>query len=299
MVDFTILITTFNRCADLLITLHAFAKAYPEVPIIICDDASTDETIKSVRENFPIIEIVQNKTNKGLIHNRNVLFSKVKTPYALSIDDDANFLTGNSFENILSYFEEHPKCAVLALRLYWGLERPETITTHQKPHQVDSFPGGAHALRMRAWREIPEYPAWYKFYGEEQFASLQFFKKGWEVHYLPQVLVHHRVDNKARKKNKDYVRRTRRALHASWSNILIFFPLYTLPRKLMYSVYAQLRLKVFKGDFRAGLGLLGAIIQVLVNLPKLINKRNTLTRSEYLAYRELPPVLIYWNPKNK
>jgi hypothetical protein len=65
---------------------------------------------------------------------------------------------------------------------------------------MKSFAGGAHAWRMSAWRQIPDYPSWFIFHGEEDFAAYEMFKKRLEIHYLPSVLVHHRVDLKARKK---------------------------------------------------------------------------------------------------
>jgi hypothetical protein len=37
---------------------------------------------------------------------------------------------------------------------------------------VKSFVGCGHAWRMKAWHEIPNYPEWFEFYGEENYASL-------------------------------------------------------------------------------------------------------------------------------
>jgi hypothetical protein len=42
---------------------------------------------------------------------------------------------------------------------------------------LQSFVGCGHVWRMDAWRTIENYPEWFYFYGEEDFASYLLFKK--------------------------------------------------------------------------------------------------------------------------
>ena len=99
-IKFSILITTKNRLEDLKITilsiLHLIERE--DVECIIYDDASTDGTFQYVETNFPQITLWQNKRSLGLIHNRNVLFNKCNGKYAISLDDDLNFLIENPLE---------------------------------------------------------------------------------------------------------------------------------------------------------------------------------------------------------
>ena len=296
---FSFLITTKNRKADLAFTLDKiqYLLDRKEVVCIICDDGSSDGTAHFVQTQYPEIQLIQNAKSQGLIYSRNRLLSLVTTEFAISIDDDAHFLTENPLESISNYFEEHSNCGLLALRVYWGLEEPSTLVSTEKPHRVQGYVGCAHVWRMQSWREIPNYPAWFVFYGEEEFASFNLFKKDWEIHYLPEVLVHHRVDVKSRRNNSDYAIRTRRALRAGWYLYFLFYPLKFIPRKMAYSLWMQFKLKVFKGDFKALRAIVLALLDLIWNIPKIIKNSNRLTHKEYESYNQLSETKLYWKPE--
>ena len=191
-------------------------------------------------------------------------------------------------------FDEKLRCAVLGFRIFWGLNQPNKIDSNEETQRMRSFVGCGHVWRMSAWNEIPEYPEWYKFYGEEDFASFHLFKRNWEIHYYPDILVHHRVHVKSRKKDKDYIDRTRRALHAGWSNYLIFHPMKLISRKLGSSIWSQMTNKVFKGDLKAFLGLILAIYDLIVNFTKIKGGIQRLTMDEFRNYNRLKETKIYW-----
>ncbi|WP_037316558.1 glycosyltransferase family 2 protein [Salegentibacter sp. Hel_I_6] len=294
---FSILITTFNRLEELKYTLTSLEILIRDgVRIIICDDASTDGTSAFIREKYPKIQLLINPVNKGLIYSRNLLMDQVKTPYAISLDDDANFISPNPFQKILEYFKDEPKCGVIAFRIFWGLSKPKITCTYESSQIVKSFVGCAHVWRMKAWREIPSYPDWYRFYGEENFASLQLFKKGWGVHYMPSVLVHHRVDNKARRKERDYYWRIRRSLRADWYNFMIFYPKSKIIRIFIYSIKNQILKAKRTKDIKFLKSLFLGIGDLLMNTSRLKKNQNSLTYIEYQKWKELPDAKIYWRP---
>jgi GT2 family glycosyltransferase len=186
---------------------------------------------------------------------------------------------------------------LLALRIFWGLEEPVTIISNEKSQQVQGFVGCGHVWRMKAWRTIPNYPEWFVFYGEENFASYQLFKKNWKVHYLPEVLVNHRVDVKLRKNNADYTIRLRRSLRSGWYLFFLFYPIGTIPIKMANSLWIQFKNKVFKGDFKAMQAILLALLDLIWNMPRIIKNSNRLTQKEYQEYNQLPGTKLYWNSK--
>ena len=99
---FSILITTKNRLEDLKVTLQKIAHLLEreDVECMIYDDASTDATVAFLKENYPNIQLFTNTISKGLIHNRNYLLNNCKGSFAISLDDDSNFMTENSLEII-------------------------------------------------------------------------------------------------------------------------------------------------------------------------------------------------------
>ncbi|MFI2743782.1 glycosyltransferase family 2 protein [Zhouia sp. PK063] len=298
-IKFSILITTKNRLEELKLTLQkiAYLLERSDVECLIYDDASEDGTFAYIKTNYPNIIRYQNKKSKGLIHNRNFLLNTCKGDYAISLDDDAHFLTDDVLEEIENYFIQNPKSGVIAFRIFWGIKAPNILDCTEKAHIVNSFVGCGHVWNMQAWQEIPNYPEWFIFYGEEQFASYQLFKKGWEVHYNPYILIHHRVDINRRKQDNDYQIRTRRSLRSGWYLYFMFFPWKYIPRKLAYTFYVQVKNKTLKGDFKATFAILQAICDTGFNLPKLIKHSNRLSCIELNAFSILPDAKIYWKPE--
>lgn len=298
-IKYSILITTKNRLEDLKITLNQISSLLNrnDVECIICDDGSTDGTSHFIEQEYQEIKLLKNKKSKGLIFSRNRLLDITKAEYAITLDDDAHIVSENPLEVIEDFFFNNSKCAVIACRIFWGKELPIHLAHKQKNTRVKGYVGCGHVWRMAAWKTIPNYPDWFIFYGEEEFASYQLFKKQWGIWYLPDILVQHRVDVKARKQNKDYTIRLRRSLRAGWYLYFMFYPIQLIPRKFLYTVWIQLKLKVFRGDFKALIAIIAALLDVVINSPKLINKKKRLSLSEFRAYQDLEDTKIYWKSK--
>jgi glycosyltransferase involved in cell wall biosynthesis len=267
------------------------------VTCVVFDDGSSDGTSEYIKENFPLIQLQRNTVSKGYIFCRNKMLNETQADYVISLDDDAHFVTENPLEFIQTHFEKNQNCGLLALRIFWGLEAPKATISNDKSQKVQGFVGCAHVWRMKAWRDIPNYPAWFVFYGEEDFASYQLFKKNWEIHYLPEVLVNHRVDVKARRNNADYSIRLRRSLGSGWYLFFLFYPVKTIPTKMTYSLWIQLKLKVFKGDFKALQAIVLALLDLVWNFPRILKNSNRLTEKEYEKYNQLPETKLYWQPE--
>jgi glycosyltransferase involved in cell wall biosynthesis len=298
--DFSILITTKNRKDDLAFTLHKCLYMYErrDVKFIICDDGSTDGTSEFIKENYPDILVIQNAKSKGLIYSRNRMMDLVQTEFAVSIDDDLHFITQNPLEIIHKKFSQNPKVGLFSFRIFWDLQEPKSTNCNEVSHRMKSFAGGANVWRMSAWRTIPNYPTWFVFYGEEDFASYQLFKKNLEIHYLPEILVNHRVNLGERKKDIDYTTRLRRSIRAGWYLYFLFYPINVIPRKIGYSIWIQLKMKVFKGDFKVLKVIMLAFCDLLLSIPKIIKNANRLSVKEFKIYQQLEETKIYWRPED-
>lgn len=298
---FSILITTKNRKDDLVLTLSKINDLIerPDVRCVVFDDGSHDGTYELIKEIFPTIKVKRNPVSRGYIYCRNVMLNETKADYAISLDDDAHFLSEDPLAIIENHFLENSNCGLVALRIFWGLREPGSVVSNESTHKVQGFVGCAHVWRMSAWRAIPDYPEWFVFYGEENFASYQLFKKNWEIHYLPEVLVNHRVDVKARRNNADYTIRLRRSLRSGWYLYFLFYPWAQIPRRISFSIWMQLKIKVFKGDFKALKAMILALVDLVVNFPRIIKNSNRLNIEEYKIYERLSSAKIYWKPEDE
>ncbi len=298
MIRFAILISTKNRRADLEITLLNIGNliSRDDVECVIYDDGSTDGTFDFVSRDFPNVKLLRNEISKGYLYCRNAMLIKTQAQFAISLDDDAHFLSHDPLEKIESYFDENPECGAIAFRIFWGKDAPESTYSDAEPRQVKGFVGCGHAWRIEAWRKIAGYPEWFEFYGEENFASLSLFKQGFSVYYLPEILVHHRVDMKMRRSAADFKIRYRRLLRADYYMFFIFYPTFTALKKTVSSIFAQIRTKIMRGQPQLFWPMAGAVADVVHNIPSIVAARNKLTKSEYTTYQNLPPAKIYWNP---
>lgn len=294
---FSILITTKNRLEDLKVTLDYLKEILEQstVECIICDDGSTDGTYEYVASNYPKIVVFRHENSKGLIASRNELLAMTKAQYAISLDDDAHFLTNNVLTSIQSYFQEHKCCGVMALRVFWGKETPSSTYTSQQPKQVNGYVGCGHVWRMETWRTIPNYLEWFQFYGEEQFAALQLAKTSWQIHYEPSILVHHRVDMKARTQNSDYLLRQRQSLRSGWYLYFLCMPKRLAFKLFVSSLWSQIKRKVLKGNLQATKAIVLAFFDLIKHSPKFFNEKYRLSVKEYDDFSKLPAAPIYWN----
>lgn len=299
MIKFSILISTKNRIEDLKVTLQkiSYLLEREDVECVIYDDASDDTTVAFLKSNYSTVQLYTNSKSKGYIYNRNYLLDNCNGKYAISLDDDSNFLTNDSLEIIENHFKENENCGVIAARIFWGKEIPNNLISNEKIERVNGFVGCGHIWNIEIWKSLPNYPEWYFFYGEEDFASLQLLKKGFEIHYVPQILIHHRVNVADRKNDKDYQVRRRRSLRAAWYNYFIFYPISIIPRRIIYSIWQQIKNHTFKGNLKATFGMLQAIGDVFINFPKFIKNSNRLTHLEFKEFTNLPQTKIYWKPE--
>lgn len=299
MIKFSILITTKNRLEDLKLTLKNLSDLInrDDVECFIYDDGSTDGTSHFVVNNYPNIQLTTNSVSKGYMYCRNRMLDVTNALYSISLDDDAHIITQNPLDIIEAYFNKNPQCGALAFRLFWDEKSPKKTESNDMPQRVKSFVGCGHVWNMQAWESISNYPEWFIFYGEEEFAGYQLFKKNWEVHYVPDVLVHHRVDIKNRKNHKDYQTRLRRALRSGWYLYFLFYPWQIIPRRFFYTLWIQLKTKVFKGDFKAFIAIIQALGDIIINSPRLIKNANRLSKKEFLEYSKLQETKLYWVPK--
>lgn len=111
--EFTFGVLTYNHKNLILETLESikyqietYGQAY-EVDLIITDDASKDNTVKSVRKwisanlsLFRDITLIDNSENYGTVHNFNAILNHTKTKYFKIIAGDDVFSSGNLFEKV-------------------------------------------------------------------------------------------------------------------------------------------------------------------------------------------------------
>ena len=201
--------------------------------------------------------------------------------------------------HLADFFNKNKDCGVIGFRVFWGKQLPNNIVSDEIPYSVKSFVGCGHAWRMKAWNEIPNYPEWFVFYGEEDFASYHLFKNKWKIIYNPVLFVQHRVDLKARRNEADILKRTRMSFRSGLYLFFLFLPINVAAYSFLSSIWVYVKNKIFKGNKIATIAFFQVIFDLLINTPRLIRFRDTLTKEEYSIFKQLPDSQIFWKPKNK
>jgi len=194
--DVTVVVATRNRREQLATTLGRHAG-----PVILVDNGSDDGTPEFVRQRFPHIRVVTLGHNAGAAA-RNVGVKLAKTPFVAFADDDSYWADG-SLRRAAEVLRAHPAAGLLAARVLVGPRAcPDPVCAamaaaplgapadHAGP-PVLGFLACAAVVRREAFLEVGGFNAALHVYGEEALLAVDLAAAGWQLSYVPSLVVHH------------------------------------------------------------------------------------------------------------
>ena len=92
--------------------LPSVVQFSPEAIIYVADNASTDESIAFVKNNYPTVKIVQNITNQGFAGGYNDALQHIDAEIYALVNSDIE-VTENWLKPILTTFESEPETAII------------------------------------------------------------------------------------------------------------------------------------------------------------------------------------------
>jgi N-acetylglucosaminyl-diphospho-decaprenol L-rhamnosyltransferase len=112
--DVTVIIVTYN-------SQHVLPRSLPSLQalkhVIVVDNASTDNTVTSIRHLLPHAVIIQNTVNIGFGRANNLGLAQVTTPYSYLLNPDCT-TDLPSIETLCHATKRYPEAAILAPKLY-------------------------------------------------------------------------------------------------------------------------------------------------------------------------------------
>ena len=112
MEKIAVVILNWNGVKLLEQFLPSILQYSPEATIYVADNASTDESIAFVKNNYPTIKIVQNKTNQGFAGGYNDALQHMDAEIYALVNSDIE-VTENWLKPILETFETEPETAII------------------------------------------------------------------------------------------------------------------------------------------------------------------------------------------
>jgi GT2 family glycosyltransferase len=194
--DVTVVVVSRNRRTDLLDSLPRH-----EAPVILVDNASTDDTVEVVRATHPDVTVLPQTRNLGA-EGRTVGVAQAGTPFVAFADDDSWWAPGH-LARAVDIMRAHPRLAVLVARVLVGAEqRLDPVCTQMAASPLGTppdLPGpmllgfiacGA-MVRTQAFTAVGGFDPVVRFPGEEERLALDLAADGWGISYVDSVTVHH------------------------------------------------------------------------------------------------------------
>jgi GT2 family glycosyltransferase len=196
----TVVIATRNRARELARTLTELRALKPRPAIIVLDNASTDDTVKTVA-GFGSVRLIALPVNLGAIA-RNLGVAVARTPYVAFSDDDS-WWAGDALPEGERVLDAHPRVGLVAGRTLVGpsgQDDPVNVLMSESPlGHGDGLPGPsvlgflacAAIVRRQAFLQAAGFTPLLHFGAEEKLLSLDLMTLGWELCYVDKVRAHH------------------------------------------------------------------------------------------------------------
>jgi len=271
----TCVIASRNRRDDLLDSLPRH-----EAPVVLVDNASTDDTVAAVARAHPEVTVVPLPENVGAVA-RSIGVKYARTPFVAFTDDDSWWAPGD-LARAVAVMQASPRLGLLAARILVGPEnRLDPVCTEMAGSPLGTEPdlpgpsllgfvACAALVRVEAFTAVGGFDQVVRFPGEEERVALDLAAAGWGLAYVDEVTVHH---HPSPRRDADAVRQT-----GIWrSRVLTALMRYPLP-----ALAGQLLRAVRAG--RPGVrGLAGAVPRV----PAALRARRVLPTTVMSGVREL------------
>jgi GT2 family glycosyltransferase len=116
--DLSIIIVTYNSSAYIQACLRSIVEQMREVDheVIIVDNASSDETIRMIEQEFPRVTLIPNPLNLGFAGANNLGLQRARGEFVLLINPDTRWKRGD-IKKAIHLLEGHPEIGALGGRL--------------------------------------------------------------------------------------------------------------------------------------------------------------------------------------
>lgn len=276
----TVVITTKDRCDDLIVALESVYKQNENVEVIVIDDGSSDDTSKLIYREFPKVRLVSHKQSAGLIARRNELARLSTTPILISIDDDAAFPSPMTIQQTLQEFN-HPRIGAVAIP-FINVRQNQSVQ-QQAPDRTkiwltDRFIGTAHAIQRDLFLSLGGYREHFVHQGEEGDLCLRMLARGYVVRLGSADPIHHFESPRRSFERMDFYGRRNDVLF-SWHNVPFPDFLWHLPATTLNGLRTAFRARRFRNMLR---GLLVGYLDAL-----RAGAREPVSPSTYRTFRRL------------
>ncbi|MCK5739343.1 glycosyltransferase [bacterium] len=238
----SIIIVSYNVKYFLEQALTSVQKAITDLSaeVFVVDNASQDDSITMVRDQFPAVHLVANTTNQGFGAANNQAVAEAKGDFIVFLNPDT-IVQEDTFSTMLRFFETRPDAGMAGCKILnpdgtlqlacrrsfptpWvaftkvsGLSRffPKsrlfgrynlTFLNPDECHEVEAISGSFMVARSQALAEVGGFDETWFMYGEDLDLCYRFREKGWKIFYVPDTKIIHFKGESSRQSEFDTIR---------------------------------------------------------------------------------------------
>jgi len=265
----SIVIVSYNVRGYLENCLQSVSRALEgiEGEVFVVDNHSDDDSVETVRTQYPWVRLIENQENMGFSRANNIAIREARGEYVLLLNPDT-IVEEATLREVLRFMDEHLKAGGAGVMMHNadGSLAPESrralptpwvsclkmlgftkryYMSHlpwDQPGRIEVISGAFCFLRKKALDEVGLLDEDFFMYGEDIDLSYRLLKSGWENWYLPYPITHFK--GKSTQKS-DY-----RYVHIFYKAMLIFFRKHYSHLSIFYALPVKMAIY-----FRAAIAL--------------------------------------------
>jgi len=220
--DLSIILISWN-VADLLVNCLRSIFAHPPdgaFEVWVVDNASHDNSVQIIREQFPQVKLILNEKNVGFAAANNQALQVSSGRYALLLNPDT-IVSKETLQKLVSFLDENPQAGAAGSlyqnpdgslqpscypfptvgREFWRLLHLDKLYafgvydmqrwSKETPRQVDALQGASLLLRRSALEKTGLLDTGFFMYSEEIDLCYRLHTEGWSRYWVPQSRIIH------------------------------------------------------------------------------------------------------------
>ncbi len=217
--DLSVVIVNWNTEALLRDCVQSlFLSPLPGVlEVIVVDNASSDNSVATLRRNWPAVHLIENTQNVGFARANNQGIAASRGRYVLLLNSDT-IVPPNTLRGLAAFMDKHPEAGAVGPRLIQPDGRPQPFAFGSDPtplyllrrglsllllrrplhdwntnlvQSVDWVSGAGLLLRRQALEQAGPLDEAIFMYFEDNDLCLRLRRCGWKVYYNPQTFITH------------------------------------------------------------------------------------------------------------
>ncbi len=221
MTDLSVIIVNWNTRDFLARCLSSITQAVQRMKaeVFVVDNASSDESGKTVKENFTEVMLIENEKNLGFAAANNQALKQSKGRYLLLLNPDTQVREG-AIQKLISFMNLRPDVGITGVQLLnsdgskqnsianipslatellnkslleWLFPKrfPGKRRNYPEPIEVESVIGACMMVRREALDQVGMLDEDYFLFLEETDWCYRMKKAGWKTYHVPQAEVYH------------------------------------------------------------------------------------------------------------